>query len=195
MTKTVVGLLLVGLLMAPSVLGAADYRSMTDEQLQQQRTTMSAMSPDERQAFSEEWYRRYQRQPLQEQMRMREERFGMAPGETTGEMMRQPLPPPGQQQPMSRPSGTMSQSSPSTMSSGQSGAMMGSSQADMGTAPPSGMRDPRTMSNAELNRMMSPENSSKLSPGERAEVRQEFESRIQTFTPEERQRYLLGSSK
>lgn len=228
MTKAVVGLLLVGLLIVPWVFAATDYRSMTDEQLQQQRTTMSTMSPSEQQAFSEEWYRRYQRQPLQEQMRMREQKFGMAPGETTGEMMRQPLPSPSQQQSMSQPSGTVTReemsrstattertmpgaamqqpgmSQSSTMSMGQSGAMMGSSQADMGTSPSgsavtterySRTRDYRTMSNEELNRMMRPENSTNLSPEERVEVRREFESRIQTFTPEERQRYLLGSSK
>lgn len=229
MTKAVVGMLLVGLLIVPSVFAATDYRSMTEEQLQQQRTTMSTMAPSEQQAFSEEWYRRYQRQPLQEQMRMREQKFGVTPGETTGEMMRQPLPSPDQQQPMSQPGGTvtreemsrsttttertmpgaamqqqgMSQSSSSSMPMGQSGAMMGSSQADMGTTSSGSAtterygqtRDYRTMSNEELNRMMRPENSNKLSSEERVEVRREFESRIQTFTPEERQRYLLGSSR
>lgn len=232
MTRVIVGVLLAGLLIAPCVFAAADYRSMTEEQLQQQRTTMSTMPPSERQAFSEEWYRRYQRQPLEEQMRMEQKAAGVygqgsapagtylpgGPGSSSSSMTSESMSQPGGTVTRDRSTTTMertvpgaameqpgmsSQSSTSSGPTGQPGTMMRSSQADMSPSVSAGSametysrtRDYRTMSNEELNRLMRPENSSNLSPAERAEVRREFESRIQTFTPEERQRYLLGSSR
>jgi hypothetical protein len=158
-TKGILMFVLLGILFTPLAYGAADYRSMTNEQICREYWQQPTMSPAEQQAYQQEWNRRVQTMSPQERQTLYQQETMKQRTTTTGPS---PMAQPG------APAPTQSQMGTSTTTTRDFATMSNEEFAKL-------CQDQQFMSG--------------LTAEQRREIDREWQRRIPYMTPEERRMY------